>query len=204
MTTTSTPIICSFKSKSGETGDDPLPYNDILMGDTNIDGLDGCEFPSATGGDPSPVNLNDQYNTILPDGYTNENTVGQERPRGLAHATTKLEGQYPEYTTSVRVFYSKPCFMSTGGRRALDRCAIGAALFRWTPLRYTCGEAQVKFRVIGNFCSLNVHPRTISTTQEARWVRKECLHQRVMLLGEGANKVTLHRLGVCSRHLVET
>jgi hypothetical protein len=71
MTTTSTPIICKLQvsSKSGETGDDPQPYNDILMGDTNIDGLDGCEFPSATGGDPSPVNLNNDHNTILPDGY---------------------------------------------------------------------------------------------------------------------------------------
>jgi hypothetical protein len=105
MTTTSTPIICSFKSKSGETGDDPLPYNDILMGDTNIDGLDGCEFPSATGGDPSPVNLNDQYNTILPDGYANEDTVGQERPRGLAHATTKLgsiSGVYNECSSILQ------------------------------------------------------------------------------------------------------
>jgi hypothetical protein len=31
-------------------------------------------------------------------------TVGQERPRGLAHATTKLEGQYPGVYNELSIF----------------------------------------------------------------------------------------------------
>jgi hypothetical protein len=73
------------------------------MGRTNIDGLDGCEFPSATGGDPSPVNLNDQYNTILPDGCMRRG-YGRSATSWISPCNHKTRGSISGY----RVFI-KPC-----------------------------------------------------------------------------------------------
>jgi hypothetical protein len=178
------------------------------MGDTNIDGLDGCEFPSATGGDPSPVNLNDQYNTILPDGYTNENTVGQERPRGLAHATTKLEGQYPGvYNECSSILQQTMLHEHWWPESTRSLCHWCCHCFDGRPYGIPVARAAGgKFRVIGNFCSLecaSAHNFDDSKGSEMGKERNVYINELSMLLGDGANKVT-PAPPRCSRHLVET
>jgi hypothetical protein len=169
-----------------------LPYEDVLIDDTKIDGLDGCKFPDKEG---SANILEEQYNTILPaDALGTDNADELDRPRGLTHPATKLEGQYPEvYQEGTSILHQTMLHEHGWPESTAALCHWCCHAFDERPYGIPVARVADKFKVIGNFCSLecaSAHNFDTSKGSEMGKERNVFINELSMMMGDGCEKIT--------------